>query len=43
MEARVKTLSDYLETLRRRKWSLILPAVIIFGVAAVVALALPPV
>ena len=43
MEARVKTLSDYLETLRRRKWSLILPAVIIFAVAAVVALALPPV
>jgi polysaccharide chain length determinant protein (PEP-CTERM system associated) len=41
MEPSVKTPGDYIEILKRRKWSLILPALIIFLVAAVVALTLP--
>ena len=32
---------DYLEIVKRRKWSLVLPAVIIFLLAGIVALALP--
>jgi polysaccharide chain length determinant protein (PEP-CTERM system associated) len=34
---------DYLEIVRRRKWSLVLPAVIVFLIAGAVALALPSV
>ena len=41
MEPSVKTPGDYFEILKRRKWSLILPALIILLAAAVVALALP--
>ncbi len=41
MEPSVKTPGDYIEILKRRKWSMILPALIIFLAAAVVALALP--
>ena len=32
---------DYVDILKRRKWSLILPALIIFLISAAVALALP--
>jgi len=41
MEAEVKTIQDLTAILKRRKWALVLPAVIIFAIAAVVALALP--
>jgi len=43
MEDTVMTLPDFAETLRRRKWSLILPALFIFLMAAVIALVLPPI
>ena len=43
MEERVMTPADYFAILKRRKWSLILPAIIIILVAAGVALWLPPV
>jgi len=41
MEVEVKTIQDLTGILKRRKWALVLPAVIIFAIAAVVALALP--
>jgi len=41
MEPNAMTLNDYLAIVKRRKWSFILPAVIIFFTAAIVALALP--
>lgn len=41
MEAEVKTIQDLRAILKRRKRALILPALIIFAIAAVVALALP--
>jgi polysaccharide chain length determinant protein (PEP-CTERM system associated) len=37
------TLNEYILTLKRRKWSLILPAVIIFAISAMIAIALPPI
>ncbi|UCH21532.1 MAG: chain-length determining protein [Deltaproteobacteria bacterium] len=37
------TLNDYVLILKRRKWSLILPALIIFAISAMIAVALPPV
>lgn len=36
-------LNDYIAILKRRKWQLIVPAVLIFALAVVVALAMPPV
>ena len=42
MEEQTKTLGEYLAVLRRRKWQVIVPAVIIFAVVALVAVALPP-
>ena len=41
MEPTEKTFSDYVAIVKRRKWSFILTAVIIFIIAGVVALALP--
>jgi len=41
MEEKVLTMNDYFEVAKRRKWSLILPAVCVFLVAAIVALAVP--
>ncbi len=41
MEPEVKTIQDLTGILKRRKWALALPAVIIFVIATVVALALP--
>jgi succinoglycan biosynthesis transport protein ExoP len=41
MEDRIMTPGDYWDILRRRKWSLILPILIIFLVAGVVAVVLP--
>ena len=41
MEPEVKTIQDLTAILKRRKWALILPALIVFAIAAVVALALP--
>jgi len=35
------TVADYLEILRRRKWELIWPAVLLFSIVAVVAAVLP--
>src|SRR5665647_3510670 len=43
MEEDVKTIHDYLDILKRRKWALILPVCIVFFIAFVVALLLPPV
>lgn len=42
MQEGVMTLSDYITIIRRRKWSLILPAFGVMMVAAVLAVALPP-
>jgi polysaccharide chain length determinant protein (PEP-CTERM system associated) len=41
MEDDVKTISDYVAILKRRKWALLLPVVIIFIIALIVALAWP--
>jgi succinoglycan biosynthesis transport protein ExoP len=41
MQPMPMTPRDYLEIVRRRKWSLILPALFIFLLAGIVALALP--
>ena len=41
MEPKTMTMDDYFRIVKRRKWSLILPAVFIFFSAAIVALALP--
>jgi polysaccharide chain length determinant protein (PEP-CTERM system associated) len=43
MEHSTMTLTDYLAIVKRRKWSFILPATIVFITAAVVALSLPSV
>ncbi len=41
MEEDVKTISDYIDILRRRKWSLSLPIVIVFAVSLVAAVVWP--
>lgn len=41
MEPNAMTMNDYVTIVKRRKWSLILPALIVFLCAAIVALALP--
>ena len=41
MDPNVMTMSDYFAIVKRRKWSLILPFVIIFFIAGIIALALP--
>ncbi|QTA89986.1 GumC family protein [Desulfonema magnum] len=43
MEANEMTLNDYVDAVKRRKWSIILPAFIVFSVAAAVAMMLPSV
>jgi len=43
MEPTANTLNDYVAIVKRRKWSFILPATIVFITAAVVAFALPSV
>jgi polysaccharide chain length determinant protein (PEP-CTERM system associated) len=43
MEPSTMTLYDYIIILKRRKWSLLLPAVIIFSISAVIAVLLPPI
>jgi polysaccharide chain length determinant protein (PEP-CTERM system associated) len=43
MEAEAKTIKDFREILKRRKWSIILPALIVFALAVVVAFILPPI
>ena len=43
METNELTIDDYVAILKRRKWSLILPALLVFAVAAAVALLLPPI
>lgn len=42
MEADAITITEYLQIIKRRKWSLILPALIVFIIAIVVASILPP-
>ena len=42
MEHQTKTLDEYLGILRRRRWQLIVPAVVIFAVIALIAMVLPP-
>ncbi len=37
------TMNDYVLILKRRKWSLILPALIIFAISVMIAVALPPI
>lgn len=41
MEQNVITLSDYIAIVKRRKWSLILPIVVIFFTAGIIAMSLP--
>ncbi len=41
-EENVKNLKDYLAVLRRRKWYLVVPAVLILAASVAVAVALPP-
>ena len=41
MEQKVMTMDDFFEVAKRRKWSLILPAFIVFLVTAIVTLTLP--
>ncbi|MCG6533336.1 MAG: chain-length determining protein [Syntrophales bacterium LBB04] len=41
MEENVKTVGDLVDVMRRRRWSLVLPALLIFIAASVVAVALP--
>ena len=41
MEPKAKTISDYLDIAKRRKWSLIIPAIVVFLGACVVARVLP--
>ena len=41
MEEDVKTLSDYVEIIKHRKWALILPVVIVFLIALIVAVLYP--
>jgi len=41
MEPKAKTISDYLDIAKRRKWSLIIPAVVVFLGACIVARVLP--
>lgn len=43
MAADEKTIEDFKEILKRRKWSIIVPALIVFVIAGVVAFALPPI
>jgi polysaccharide biosynthesis transport protein len=42
MDEDVKTMSDYLDILKRRKWALILPVCIVFFIAFMVALIISP-
>jgi succinoglycan biosynthesis transport protein ExoP len=42
MEEDVKTIHDYFDILKRRKWALILPVCIVFFIAFMVALIIPP-
>ena len=42
MEPELKTLNDYYGILKRRRWSLILPVLIIFTISIIAALILPP-
>ena len=42
MEAETKTLKDFKEILSRRKWSLIVPIIILFLIALIVAFAITP-
>jgi polysaccharide biosynthesis transport protein len=42
MEEDVKTIHDYIDILKRRKWALILPVCIVFFIAFLVALMIPP-
>ncbi|MBW2605934.1 MAG: chain-length determining protein [Deltaproteobacteria bacterium] len=41
MEPKAKTINDYLDIAKRRKWSLIIPAVVVFIGACIVARVLP--
>ena len=41
MEPKSKTISDYLDIAKRRKWSLIIPAIVVFLGACIVARVLP--
>ena len=43
VEAEPKTIKDFGEILKRRKWSIILPSLIVFAIAMVVAFILPPI
>jgi polysaccharide chain length determinant protein (PEP-CTERM system associated) len=43
METSQKTLNDYVDILKRRKWALIIPALTFFLAAAAIALGLPPI
>jgi succinoglycan biosynthesis transport protein ExoP len=43
MEPEIRTIQDFTAILRRRKWALVLPALVVFAIAVVVSLALPPV
>ncbi|MDG2047833.1 MAG: Wzz/FepE/Etk N-terminal domain-containing protein [Halioglobus sp.] len=42
-EEYVKSMDDYVAMLKRRKWAMIIPAVVVFASAIILAFALPPV
>ena len=41
MEEDVKTIGDYIGIIKRRKWALIIPIVVVFIIAAIAAITLP--
>ncbi len=41
MEEDVKTVGDYIEIVKRRKWALLVPIFVVFAIAVIAALALP--
>jgi polysaccharide biosynthesis transport protein len=43
LDEQFQTLEDYLAILKRRKWQLILPIVLLAPIAVIVALTLPPI
>jgi succinoglycan biosynthesis transport protein ExoP len=43
MEKEVKNLSEIVEIVKRRKWGIIVPALVVFIIAAIVALVMPPI
>ena len=43
MEEKIKTINDYTEMLKRRKWSIVIPALAVFLIAFLTVLLIPPI